>query len=348
MKLALITDTHFGGRSDSLEFDSFFKKFYDEIFFPELDKRGIKRIMHLGDCFDRRKYINFNSLQSCKQYFFDAAKDRGIEIDMIVGNHDTFYKNTNELNSPELLLKQYSNIRTYSTPTDINVDGRDILMLPWICTGNLQESLDAVKETKAKVCFAHLELAGFLVFKNQDAHDGFDPAIFKHFDLVCTGHFHHRHSKNNIVYLGNPYELFWNDVDDPRGFHVFDTDSLELEFVENTNTIFYRHYYDDSKDEEVDFTKFAGKSVKLVVVNKKDFYKFDLFLDKLYKQNPIELKIIEDMSEYEADNIDTEEINVEDTITLLSHYVDSIDLDTNKEKLKTIMKTLYVEAQNLD
>jgi DNA repair exonuclease SbcCD nuclease subunit len=352
MKIALVTDTHFGARSDSQAFDSYFKKFYDEVFFPELDKRGIKDIIHLGDCFDRRKYINFNSLNSCRQYFFEEACNRGIHMDMIIGNHDTFYKNTNDVNSPKLLLGEYPNVKTYDTAEIVRYDGLDILLMPWICTDNYEHSSKLINSKIAKICFGHLELSGFVMFKDQAAHiehGGMDPATFKDFNLVCSGHFHHKHGKGNVEYLGNPYQLFWNDYEDDRGFHIFDTKTLKLEFIKNPNTIFEKYYYDDEKEDPnaVDMSRFNTKLIKVIVVNKKDFVKFDRFVEGIYKQNPIELKIIEDFSEFETEALD-DNIDLEDTMTLLSNYVDSIDTDADKERLKGILKTLYVEAQHYE
>jgi len=352
MKIALVTDTHFGARSDSQQFDTYFKKFYDEIFFPELDKREITQIIHLGDCFDRRKYINFNSLSNCKKYFFEQVESRGIDMDMIIGNHDTFYKNTNDVNSPSLLLGGYPSIRTYDKAQVVNYDGLKILLMPWICTDNYEHTTKMIEGKVATVCFGHLELAGFIMYKGQDAHlghDGFDPALFKDFKLVCSGHFHHRHGRGNVQYLGNPYQLFWNDFEDDRGFHIFDTKTLDLEFIKNPNTIFEKYYYDDEKEDplSIDITKFNSKLIKIIVVNKKDFYKFDKFVEAIYKENPIELKIIEDFSEFESEAID-ENIDLEDTMTLLSNYVDSIETDADKERLKGILKTLYVEAQHYE
>ena len=352
MKIALVTDTHFGARSDSQQFDTYFKKFYDEIFFPELDKREITQIIHLGDCFDRRKYINFNSLSNCKKYFFEQVESRGIDMDMIIGNHDTFYKNTNDVNSPSLLLGEYPSIRTYDKAQVVNYDGLKILLMPWICTDNYEHTTKMIEGKVATVCFGHLELAGFIMYKGQDAHlghDGFDPALFKDFKLVCSGHFHHKHGRGNVQYLGNPYQLFWNDFEDDRGFHIFDTRTLDLEFIKNTNTIFEKYYYDDEKEDplSIDISKFNSKLIKIIVVNKKDFYKFDKFVEAIYKENPIELKIIEDFSEFESEAID-ENIDLEDTMTLLSNYVDSIETDADKERLKGILKTLYVEAQHYE
>jgi len=350
MKLALITDTHFGARSDSQQFDAYFKKFYEEIFFPELDKRKITNIIHLGDCFDRRKYVNFNSLKSCREYFFNEIEKRNIWMEMIVGNHDTFYKNTNDVNSPELLLGEYSNIKTYDRPEVSKYT--NILFLPWLCSDNFAEAIDLVRETKAKICFGHLEIAGFVMFKGQtthEIHEGLDPEMFKKFDLVCSGHYHHRHGKGNIHYLGNPYQMFWNDYEDERGFHIFDTETLEMEFIKNPFSIFEKYYYDEDREDpnSVDTEIFRNKLIKLIVVNKKDFVKFDKFIEKIYAKEPIELKIIEDFSEFEAEAID-ESIDLEDTMTLLSNYVDSVETDADKDRLKTLLRTLYVEAQHFE
>lgn len=349
MKIALITDTHFGARSDSQQFDAYFKEFYQTIFFPEIDKRGIKHIIHLGDCFDRRKYINFNSLRSCKEYFFNEIEKRKIEMTMIAGNHDTFFKNTNDVNSPDLLLKEYSNIKAWSRPVELIFDKTPIVLLPWLCADNFEEANELIKNTKAKVCFGHLELSGFSMFKGQESHEGMDPSLFKNFKLVCSGHYHHRHGKNNVEYLGNPYQMFWSDYEDDRGFHIFDTDTLKLEFIKNTYTMFEKYYYDDEKEDplKVDIKKYAGKLIKLIVVNKKDFLKFDKFTEALYKVNPVELKIIEDFSEFENEALD-DTVDLEDTMTLLSNYVDSIETDADKIKLKDILKTLYVEAQHYE
>ena len=348
MKIVLVTDTHFGARSDSIPFDNFFRRFYEEVFFPEIDKMGIRHIVHLGDCFDRRKYINFNTLSSCRSYFFDEIKKRNIELHMIVGNHDTFFKNTNDVNSPRLLLKDYE-FNVIDTPSELEFDdGSKIFMMPWICTDNYNQSMEAIKTTNAQVLFGHLEIAGFQMYKGHENGDGFDPRIFEKFDLVCSGHFHHRSSNGNINYLGNPYELTWADFEDPRGFHIFDTSKRSLEFIQNPFTIFSKIYYDDTKEIKYSTEDFENKHLKLIVVNKTDYYAFDKFVEEIYKANPLELKIIEDLSEFESDAMGDQEVDLEDTITLLSQYVDSLDTEADKDRIKTLMKTLYVEAQNYE
>jgi len=349
LKVAIITDQHFGARNDSIAFLDFFENFYEQTFFPALDANNITTVLVLGDTFDRRKYVNFYALDRAKKMFFDKLEERGIRVHMLAGNHDTYYKNTNEVNSPDLLLVEYGNIDVISKPETIVIDGTPICMMPWICPENYQESLDHIKNTKAEICMGHFEIAGFAMYRGMESHDGLAKETFEKFDLVFSGHYHHRSSDQHIHYLGNPYELTWQDYNDPRGFHLFDLDTRELEFICNPYRMFERIEYDDKGKDPIDLdvVELEKKYVKLVVVNKTDFYKFDKFIQKLYNKGCHEIKIIEDMSEFQDGEIG-EEINLEDTLSVLSHYVDSIETDVDKEQIKTYMRTLYTEAVNIE
>jgi DNA repair exonuclease SbcCD nuclease subunit len=347
LKVAIITDQHFGARNDSITFLDFFQKFYDDTFFPSLDAAGINTVLILGDTFDRRKYVNFYALDRAKKMFFDKLEERGIRVHMLAGNHDTYYKNTNDVNSPDLLLREYNNIDVIDSPETIVIDGTSICMMPWICPENYQESLDEMKNTKAEICMGHFEIAGFAMHRGMESHEGLSKETFDKFDMVFSGHYHHRSDDGHIYYLGNPYELTWQDYRDTRGFHLFDLERRELEFIPNPNTMFERLEYDDKECEpiDLDLVDLTGKYVKLVVVNKTDYYKFDKFIQKLYNKGCYEIKIIEDFSEFEEGQIN-EEINLEDTVSVLSNYVDSIETDVDKEQIKTFMRTLYTEAVN--
>jgi DNA repair exonuclease SbcCD nuclease subunit len=347
LKIAIITDQHFGARSDSIAFLDFYQKFYDGTFFPALDENGITHLLILGDTFDRRKYVNFYALQRAKEMFFDKLAARNISVHMLAGNHDTYFKNTNDVNSPDLLLREYTNIVVIDSPETIVIDGTSICMMPWICPDNYQESLDEMKNTKAEICMGHFEIAGFAMHRGMESHDGLSKEIFDKFDMVFSGHYHHRSDDGHIYYLGNPYELTWQDFKDTRGFHLFDLQRRELEFISNPNTMFERVEYDDKEQDPIDLDSIdlTSKYVKLVVVNKTDYYKFDKFVQKLYNKGCHEIKIIEDMSEFQDGELG-EEINLEDTVSVLSNYVDSIETDVDKEHIKTFMRTLYTEAVN--
>ena len=349
MKVAIITDQHFGARNDSIAFLDFFQKFYDNTFFPTLDASGIDTVLVLGDTFDRRKYVNFYALDRAKKMFFDKLEERGITVYMLAGNHDTYFKNTNEVNSPDLLLAEYSNIEVIDEPKTINVNGFEVCMLPWICPENYTQSLDEIKNTTSTLCMGHLEIAGFAMYRGMESHEGFSAETFSKFDLVFSGHYHHRSNNSNIHYLGNPYELTWQDYNDPRGFHLFDFATRQLDFIENPYRMFERLEYTDKEVEPInlDSLDLESKYVKLVVLEKTDFYKFDKFIQKLYNKGCHEIKIVEDFSEFQEGEIN-EDINLEDTVSVLSNYIESIETDVDKEKVKSYMRGLYTEAINIE
>jgi DNA repair exonuclease SbcCD nuclease subunit len=349
LKVAIITDQHFGARNDSIAFLDFFEKFYDNTFFTVLDANNIESVLILGDTFDRRKYVNFYSLDRAKKMFFDKLEERGIKVFMIAGNHDTYFKNTNDVNSPELLLAEYTNIHLVNKAQDIIVHDTPICFVPWICPDNYEESIETINSSNAEICMGHFEIAGFAMYRGMESHEGLSKNLFQRFDMVFSGHYHHRSDDGHIYYLGNPYELTWQDYNDPRGFHLFDIQTRQLEFVRNPNTMFERAEYDDTLVDPSlnDYGHLTNKYVKIVVVNKNDFYKFDKFITKVYDANPYEVKIIEDFSEFSEGEIDSD-INLEDTLDVLSNYIDSVETDLDKDKVKTFMKSLYTEAINLE
>ena len=342
----------FGARNDSMHFLDFYEKFYSGTFFPTLDKEKIDTVLILGDTFDRRKFVNFYTLQRAKTMFFDELEKRKINVHMIVGNHDTYYKNTNQVNSPELLLYEYNNINLIAEPQELTVGGVGVLMMPWICADNYEQSMEAIKTSKSSICMGHFEIEGFQMYRGAPSHDGLKPSTFDKFSVVFSGHYHHKSNKKHIHYLGNPYELTWQDYNDPRGFHIFNVKTQKLKFVENPNVMFKRLSYDDKVNDiktitDMDLTGYKGLYVKLVVVNKTNPYLFDVFVNKLYQVGPADLSIVEDMSELEGDDSDIDQ--TEDTPTILNKYVDNLSTDgMDKNKLKNILKELYVEALNGD
>jgi DNA repair exonuclease SbcCD nuclease subunit len=355
MKVAIITDQHFGARNDSVNFINFFEKFYSTIFFPTLKENNITHILILGDTFDRRKYINFFSLKKTKEMFFDVAKQMGIKIDMLAGNHDTYFKNTNDVNSVDLLLREYDNVNVIDSPTTITVDGTQICMMPWICPENYEQSLDVMKQTQAQICMGHFEIEGFAMYKGMQSHEGLDRNLFNKFDMTFSGHYHHKSSNGDIHYLGNPYELTWSDYDDARGFHIFDTNTRALNFIRNPYTIFNKVTYDDTienaidKYSKIDLTIYKDTFVKVIVTNKTNPFLFDLFISELYKNTPIDVSIVEDNIDL-TEGLESDIISeAEDTLTILNKYVDNIQTEgIDNVKLKGILKTLYVEALNLE
>jgi DNA repair exonuclease SbcCD nuclease subunit len=352
MQIAIITDQHFGARNDSIHFLDYYQKFYDETFFPTLEERGINTVLILGDTFDRRKYVNFYSYKRSREMFFDKLADNDIKVFMLAGNHDTYFKNTNEVNSVRLLLQEYTNITVIDDPQTIYVGGTAICMMPWICPDNYQESMDQLKQTQADICMGHFEIAGFAMYRGMPSQEGLSRELFRKFDFTFSGHYHHKSAADGIHYLGNPYELTWQDYNDSRGFHLFSLNSRELEFIKNPNVMFHKIIYDDKEDSiteinNKDLSKYTNTYVKVVVVNKTNPYLFDKFMDNLYKVNPVDITIAEDFTDLTEGVEDDMVDQAEDTLTILNKYVDSIqENNLDNGKLKSILQELYVEALN--
>ena len=344
MKIAIITDTHYGARKGADYIHSYFKNFYDNIFFPYLEKHNIDTIIHMGDMFDSRKSIDYQSLEWSKRVVFEPLKK--YKVHAITGNHDAYYKNTNKVNSPELLLKDYDNIITYSKPTEINIGGLDILLLPWINSENFEESKEFIDNSKSKIAMGHLEINGFKATRGHMMEDGMDVSIFSKFEKVYSGHFHTRSTDGKIYYLGNPYEMYWNDVNDKRGFHIFDTETLTHTPINNPYKLFYNIYYEDTPHQTFDSTEYTNKLVKVIVRKKTNTKQFEKFIDKLYSSNVQDLKIIENFVIHENENFEIDE--EENTLSILNRYIDESEFEYDKNIIKGIFQDLYRQACEVD
>lgn len=351
MKIAILNDTHAGIRNSSDIFLDNAEKFYEEVFFPYLLDNGITQIIHLGDYYDNRKFINFRALHRNRKMFLAKLREYGITMDIILGNHDTYFKNTNELNSLKELLGHYMNeVNIVHHPSVLNYDGTDIALVPWICQENEEQSINFIKECRASIIGGHFEMSGFEMLKGVENTHGMDPSTFDRFELVMSGHYHTKSTKGNINYLGSQMEFFWSDAHDNKYFHVFDTKDRTLTPIHNPHTLFHRIYYDDKKHDfhEYDLSEINGKFVKVVVMNKSDTFMFDRFIDRIQNHKIHELKIAENFSEFIGSNVDDDNISLEDTGTLLNSYVESVDTDLDKDRIKNQIHELMKEAQTLE
>lgn len=352
MKIAILGDTHFGMRNDSAVFNELAKKFYTEVFFPYLDAHGIGNVIQLGDMFDRRKYINFNTLSSAKGYFFSELDRRGITLYALLGNHDIFYRNTLKVNSPSLVLNEYSRVCLIDEPKTIVMGGMPIDLIPWICEENEKQVAEFIKNSKSDYCCGHFELAGFEMDRGNYCHEGMDASVLSKYEQVLSGHFHHRSEKGNILYTGVPNQMTWADWNDPKGFHVLDTETREIEFIINPHEIYVKLNYNDDElyfddVQNGDYSQFTGKYLKVIVVKKNNSFLFETLIENINKANPVDLTIVEDFTSDLA-MIDTDGDGVvdqaEDTITIIDKVVENMEIDLQKPRLKSILRDVYNEA----
>jgi hypothetical protein len=351
MKICILNDTHCGIRNSSDVFLDNAEKFYSDVLFPYLLEHNIKHIVHLGDYYDNRKFVNFRALNRNRHHFLKPLRDYGITMDIICGNHDTFYKNTNDLNSLKELLGHYMNeINIIHEPMVQCYDGFKMGLVPWISAANEKQSLDFIANAKCDWLAGHFEISGYEMMKGIKNEHGLNPELFKRFEAVLSGHFHTKSNQNNITYLGSQMEFFWNDAHDKKYFHILDTETRELEAVRNPHTLFHRITYDDRN---TDYSKFDTKEldnkfVKIVVINKNDLFTFDRFIDRINNRNIHELKIQENFAEFIGANVEDDNISMDDTSTLLNSYVDNVETELDKDRIKKEMYDLMIEAQTLE
>ena len=343
MKVALITDTHFGARNDNQIVQSHINQFFGEVFFPYLEEHNIKDVVHLGDLMDKRKTVSFLTLNNLRENFMDRLHDNTIMTHILVGNHDSYYKNTLKLNSVQELYGSTPFVKVYDTAETITLGGLRICLLPWLCSENEHESYVELDKTDAKLLMGHLALVGFLMFKGMRSDIGLSKTDFSKFDQVFSGHFHLKNDDGHVYYLGTPYEMMWSDYNTDRGFHILDTETQELEFIRNPNVLFHKIYYQE--DMEIDFSTYSDKFVRLIVSEKKNPYTFDSFVDELYSVNPAQLSIVEDFDTIEDE---TEIEGTEDTITIISNHVANLATDLDKSRLDKMLRDLYLEAVSIE
>lgn len=350
-KVAILGDTHFGVRSDSPAFHEYYRKFYTEVFFPYLKENNIHWIIQTGDLFDRRKYVNFQTLAYAREYFFDRLVENKINLITYLGNHDVYYRNTLALNSPDLLLGEYIRggdgcVQLITKPTNRYFgspyfDNGTVDFIPWICEDNAKEVSDFVSKSESKICFGHFQILGFEWSIGDVCIEGVDPSYFDKYSMVISGHFHHRSNKGNIWYVGAPAEHTWSDYGSKKGFTVMDTNTRKMTFVENPYHMFNKIVYNEDNIVS-EHSLFKDTYVKVIVEKKTDPYKFEQFMNNLFKVNPIDVAIVTTdlVTPAEIKDID----KIDDTGTILEKYIEAGEFQVNKDSLKQVIKKIYNEA----
>lgn len=347
MKIAILTDTHFSFKKSNKIFHDYFERFYNDVFFPTLEDRQINCVVHMGDAYDNRKGIDYWGLEWSHRVFYERLRDMDFPVYQICGNHDAELKNTNRYNAIQSLLRDYDNVHKIIEPTELKIGNTECLFIPWICKENENQTFELIKNTKTKIVFGHLELNGFTLFPGQVQAHGLSKDIFSKFDRVFSGHYHTKSNDGKIFYLGNPYQMFWSDVDDSRGFHIFDTETYENEFIKNPYEIFKRIYYSDDDYKTFDYSSLSGKYIKLIIKKKNNQSNYEHFIDKLLSSDILDLKIVETLDVNDG-LVDLSNFDCEDTLTILNKYIEQSDFEMDKKSIQKVLYEIYQEALELE
>lgn len=347
MKIALITDTHFGARNDSQFFLDNFEKFYREIFFPKLDEEGITDVLILGDTFEHRKTLNAITFYRARKMFFDELYKRNIQVKMLIGNHDVAYKNTNEVNWCQYMEAAYPNLKVVYHPAVYEFDGLPIAMISWINPENLQDSLEFIRTVNAPILCGHFEIKTFEMMKGQPCLNGFDKEVFNRFEAVFSGHFHVISTDGRITYLSNPSQTNWGDYGLKKGFWILDTATREYHHIENPFEVYGKIVYTEEISViDFDYSKYQDKMIRVYIQSfaQTNQQKLNLFLEKLntFAHNTEVFEIDDSLT----GTLDESALDFTNTNAVIEQYIDDViqnDL-VDKNQLKGIFMGLYTEA----
>lgn len=349
-RVLIFGDVHFGVKNDAPQFLNYQKRIATEKIFPYIEKNRerISRIVFLGDIFDRRKYLNILTAKYVKD-FFDELNKFNIRIDIILGNHDTYFKNTNDVNSVSLFLSSFSNVVIHE---NLPVQDGPFLFVPWITPENEEKTLKMIKQSDAEIVFGHFEIKDALLVGNQRAEAGFDPSFFSDFEAVISGHFHKRQLIENICYTGCLWELCRDDMTEVKGFFelIMENDKFkDINFIPLTDThkIFTTVRYRQNRSIDALLPdslkpKIENTFVKVVVKSNDNQIHWDLFLKKLNSFNPHDISIFMEEEESEEENIEAIQAENDDILDVVDLYLKStVESEEKRSVIFTFFKELY-------
>lgn len=370
-KIGLFTDIHFGINKDNQLRLNETKRCVNWMI-KTFKEQSVDYVIFCGDLFDSRFSINVQTLN----YAIDCIQKIAFnfqKIFLLIGNHDTYYKNNNDMNSINFLSKIAMNDNIIIVETDpyfIQIQNKTLGLFPW---GFDIESIKNIDNFQ--ICdygFGHFEVNG--VEQSGSVSSG---CKYHYKDLmqlsphIFSGHYHntmHYIHNNNIVYmLGSPLQLNWGEWDKEKFIYTFDCINDVFEPFQNTiNSRFEKIYYSQmEKYTKEQLTKLCDHNfIKFVIDTKYQFENVLKYTDIIKEYKPLSFQI-EYLISLTSDVIleSTEDIvksNSKDNKEYLLEYIqkifkqvqqvdDSIKLDILNQLVEQYYnKSLMVQSERKD
>lgn len=347
MQIAIITDIHFDVRDGSEYFLDKYEQFFSQQFFPHLLANNIKEVLCLGDSWENRRKLSVYAIDRARKMFYDKMVEYGIKFTTILGNHDVTFKNTNDFNSMSMFELAYENIKLVQEHEVVSFDGTKIALVSWINRDNFETQMQFIKTTDASIVGGHFEINDFEVSGGHKCETGLQRKVFKHFNQVWSGHFHTKQTLGNIHYLGNPFQTNFGDLGHARGFHCFDTETLELTFHKNEFEIYDAVEFD--KDFDVLSFDYAPYANKIVVVNVRNLAeanrpKLQMFTDKL-AMHCHTFTVNEYGDSVLLDGTVVNDVEMKDTREIINEYIDGAVAHSDlRDQVKKRIHDVYAAA----
>jgi len=352
MTIALVTDTHMGARNNCTVFNEHFLKFFNEVFFPTLEKHNITTVIHLGDLGEYKRTINTLILDSWNKEVFKPLEK--YQVWMLIGNHDLFYKHKNTISlqtSLELAERFGFNVVT-ERPLKLPMGSKVLDLVPWVSSGNYQEVEEFISNSTADYLLCHMEFAGAPLLPGILCSESqIDPTLTSRYRKILSGHFHLRSTHGNVTYIGNPYEITWADVNQLKGFTLFDPETGQLDYINNPHTLFFKASINTESDlANFDISQCTKKHVKLFISSYIKTKDVENLVSRIDKEGVLSL-VIQD-TKVELDSVDQLQSEFPDTLHYIKNFVhklyDHQNIQLNKDRLIGKLEHIYSLAQTLE
>lgn len=345
----ILGDVHFGVRSSNMEWFEITKSYFEDFFIPLLEKEYKEGdiLIQLGDIFENRQIVNLK----INSYVVDLFERLGkiLPVILIAGNHDIYYKRTNDITSLDN-LKFIPNIKVLKEEELLNIGGKSCLLMPWRHSPE-HESDTLNKHNVADFVFCHSEMQGVLLNAKVKQEEGTKVSKFKNYKRVYSGHIHFSQLIGNVVMVGNAYQMTRSDIGNAKGVYILDLDKETHEFHENLVTPQFR---------KINLQKILdiplGELKDLIRNNFNDFY---ISSDIMIKYNishlinliqsearSIDPNIYDEKTFMDVDAIEDElqsGYKNFDVLTLCNTWIGKLNIDEDiKDDVKNKVKQLYI------
>jgi len=323
--VCILTDTHFGHENNSENVLDSSIKFFNDTLIPFLNEHKITKIFILGDLFDSRTSVNTKVHNVVFDLFNEKLKD--FEIYIIIGNHDIYYNSTTSVHSLKFLHK-FENVHLIDEPQTININGNDILMVPWLVDETKISEL--LENNPTETVMGHFDIVGFSFNKHTTCKVGTDPNTFSSHKYIFSGHFHTRSDKKindtNFVYVGTPYQLTRADMGEERGFVVYNVKSHKYKFFSNDiSTKFIELKYPEHFTEKT----IKNNRIDVVIEYTEDTYtpdEYDKYIEEIESFKPVSVNpCYQNTSDINPD--------MDDTVCSIGSIPDLVTTYVNKMKI---------------
>lgn len=338
-KYAIFTDLHLGVHQNSSTWHSIALKWADW-FVGELEEKGIKDILFLGDFFHSRSEISVNTIHASSELL---TRFTGFNLHMVVGNHDSYYKQKSDIHSLSI-LSGYPNVKIYDRTSTIIIADKKVTFCPW--------GFEYSDIKKSDIIFGHFEIESFKMNAHKLCEVGVKPKeLLNKSNLIFSGHFHlneeREYDNGKIIYVGSPFQLDFGERESKKGYYILDFNDLSYTFYKNEVTPIHKRLLVseilDGDDINEDIREVISNNfVKLVVDKQIDQKILDKIIHNCSSLSPLSL-LVDPLINFEVTNeLKDSDLSGIDISKAIVEFVNLLDI---KEKEDVIKHTLFLYNQ---